>query len=194
MDHYIDVQVVPDPEFTDTVLMSALFAKLHRALVACNSANIGVSFPRHSKTLGQLLRLHGSKQDLAQLDDIKWRQGFTDYSRSTAILSVPTSVKHRSVRRVQGKSVYNKRKRSVGKGWLTYEEAKKKIPEGQEKELKLPYAQIRSASTNSVMRVYVEHGPLVEEGILGGFSSYGLSATATVPWWKYPLFFSSLKI
>ena len=33
MDHYQDIQLLPDPEFGAPQLMSVLFAKLHRALV-----------------------------------------------------------------------------------------------------------------------------------------------------------------
>ena len=32
MDHYIEIRVLPDPEFSEEMLMSALVAKLHRAL------------------------------------------------------------------------------------------------------------------------------------------------------------------
>lgn len=32
MDHYIEIRVLPDPEFTEEMLMAALMAKLHRAL------------------------------------------------------------------------------------------------------------------------------------------------------------------
>lgn len=34
MDHYLDIRVLPDPEFSAQTLLEALFAKLHRALVA----------------------------------------------------------------------------------------------------------------------------------------------------------------
>ncbi len=34
MDHYLEIRVLPDPEFSSEMLMAALFAKLHRALGA----------------------------------------------------------------------------------------------------------------------------------------------------------------
>ena len=70
MDHHIDIDVRPDPEFPAHQLMNALYAKLHRALVAENSTRIGVSFPCFSlKTphLGTRLRLHGDVAALSAL-------------------------------------------------------------------------------------------------------------------------------
>ena len=34
MDHYLDIRLLPDPEFPAPLLMNALFTKLHRALVS----------------------------------------------------------------------------------------------------------------------------------------------------------------
>lgn len=45
MDYYVDIEVRPDPEFPTSQLMSALYAKLHRALVAQGNNRIGVSLP-----------------------------------------------------------------------------------------------------------------------------------------------------
>lgn len=45
--HYIDITILPDPEFSHTHLMGALLSKLHRALVQLQSSSIGVSFPQH---------------------------------------------------------------------------------------------------------------------------------------------------
>ena len=45
--HYIDITLLPDPEFSHAHLLGALVAKLHRALVQLQSASIGVSFPQY---------------------------------------------------------------------------------------------------------------------------------------------------
>ncbi len=65
MDHYQDIQVLPDPEFTQETLMAALFAKLHRALGARGKGDIGVSFPDVGIKPGARLRLHGLQPALA---------------------------------------------------------------------------------------------------------------------------------
>ena len=85
------------------------------------------------------------------------------------------------VRRVQAKSAHNKRRRSVAKGWLSEEEAQVRIPDAQQKAMSLPYAEMHSLSTQSRMRLYIEHGPLLDKPVAGMFNAYGLSTTATIP-------------
>ena len=70
--HYIDITLQPDPEFSHTHLLGALYAKLHRALVQLEATEIGVSFPLHTnepgrqRTLGNVLRLHGPQKKKQQ--------------------------------------------------------------------------------------------------------------------------------
>ncbi len=62
MDHFLDIRVLPDPEFTEEMLMSALFAKLHRTLGARGTGDIGISFPLVAIKPGPMLRFtwHGT--------------------------------------------------------------------------------------------------------------------------------------
>ncbi len=182
MDHYMDIQVLPDPEFGQVDLLNALFAKLHRALSSQTRGRVGVSFPHHGRLLGDCLRLHGSLQDLLDLSEINWLQGMRDYTRSMLPTPIPAAVSYRTVRRVQAKSAHNKRRRSIAKGWLSPEDALLRIPDSQQKQLKLPYAELNSLSNGNRMRVYIEHGPLQSEPQSGIFGAYGLSATTTIPW------------
>ncbi|QSX37563.1 type I-F CRISPR-associated endoribonuclease Cas6/Csy4 [Shewanella sedimentimangrovi] len=182
MDHYLDIRVLPDPEFGQVDLLNALYAKLHRVLPSLTQGRVGVSFPEYGKTLGDCLRLHGTLSDLLNLTEVNWLQGMRDYIRLGEPTKIPAEVSYRTVHRVQAKSAHNKRKRSVAKGWLTEEEALVRIPDTQRKILKLPYAEMHSMSTGSRMRLYVELGPLVEVPVAGCFSAYGLSAAATIPW------------
>jgi len=182
MDHYLDIRVLPDPEFGQTDLLNALYAKLHRVLPSLTQGRVGVSFPNHNKVLGECLRLHGTLADLLNLTEVNWLQGMRDYIRLNEPAPVPEGARYCTVRRVQAKSAHNKRRRSVAKGWLTEEEAQARIPDTQQKEMKLPYAEMHSLSTGSRMRLYIEHGPLLTEPQPGCFSAYGLSATATIPW------------
>ncbi|MGR7920628.1 type I-F CRISPR-associated endoribonuclease Cas6/Csy4 [Zobellella denitrificans] len=182
MDHYVDIQVLPDPEFGQVDLLNALFAKFHRVLQQQTQGRVGVSFPRHGRLLGDCLRLHGSLPDLLNLQECNWLQGMRDYTRVSLPAPVPTGAKFRVVKRVQAKSAHNKRQRSIAKGWLTPEQAMLRIPDTQQKTLKLPYVELNSRSNGNRMRVYIEHGPLQSEPVAGTFSSYGLSAVTTIPW------------
>lgn len=182
MDHYLDIRVLPDPEFGQVDLLNALYAKLHRVLPSLTQGRVGVSFPNHQRTLGGCLRLHGTLDDLQTLLAAPWLQGLRDYIQLGVPMRIPATVGYRTVRRVQAKSAHNKRRRSVAKGWLSEAEALARIPDSQQKVMRLPYAELRSLSTGSRMRLYIEHGPLLAQPAVGPFNAYGLSATATVPW------------
>lgn len=183
MDHFIDIKVLPDPEFLETTLMNALYAKLHRALVSHGKNSIGVSFPEHTKSLGSVLRLHGTKNDLEQLMEIQWIHGLRDYMQITAIETVPENAKYCVVTRVQSKSsVARLRRRSIAKGWLTEGEANNHIKKDQEKRLTLPFLQLKSQSTGQSFRLFIRHSVISEQKKSGDFSTYGLSRNSSVPW------------
>lgn len=182
MDFYCDIKVLPDPEATEPVLISNLLSKLHRMLAKLQSNNIGVSFPNVDKTLGHTLRLHSDKKSLVNLLDTQWLKGLKDYCVVSELLAVPPSAQFRVVKRVQSKSAYNKRKRSIAKGWLSEEDALIKIAEDQQKQLKLPFVVINSGSTGQRVKLFVEHSVILKKAVSGEFNTYGLSKTATVPW------------
>lgn len=104
MDHYLEIRVLPDPEFSSEMLMAALFAKLHRALGARGQGDIGVSFPDVNVTPGARLRLHGSAPALQELEASTWRKGLTDYCQCSPVTPVPEIKGWRVVSRVQVKS------------------------------------------------------------------------------------------
>jgi CRISPR-associated endonuclease Csy4 len=182
MDHYLDIKVLPDPEFKETVLLNALFSKLHRALGQVAEGRVGVSFPDCKKFLGDRVRLHGSQVDLIKLMDTNWLQGLRDYCHQSEVKKIPDKVSYKVVRRVQAKSAHNKRKRSIAKGWISEAEAHQCIPDTQQKILKLPFLQIKSLSNGNSMRIYVEHSKELGNEVSGTFTSYGFSSTATIPW------------
>lgn len=182
MEYYLDIQLLPDPEFGEQELLNALFAKFHRAMNQRAPSRVAISFPQAAQRLGNVLRLHGSADALATLMEENWLQGMKDYCRCGSIMPIPAVCQYRTVKRVQAKSAYNKRKRSAAKGWLTAEEAEKQIPNGQERRLTLPYLEVKSLSNGNRMRVYIEHGPLQATPAQGELNSYGLSGEATVPW------------
>ncbi len=182
LSHYLDIRLLPDPEFETQDLLNALFAKFHRAMNQTVAGQIGVSFPEVEKRLGAVLRLHGSEAALTLLMGDNWLKGMKDYCQISPIAPIPEQIQYRTVRRVQIKSVHNKRKRSIAKGWLTPEQALESIPDSQQKPISLPYIEMKSLSNLNRMRVYIEHGELQNQPSDGTFNSYGLSATATIPW------------
>lgn len=186
MDHYVEIRLLPDPELAPTVLMNALFAKLHRVLAELESNAIGISFPDVQQTqpaLGGRLRLHGTSDELHRLMALNWLTGIRDYITINELTPVPAKVSYRKVRRVQTKSNPERlRRRLMKRKGITAEEAGRAIPDSAAKKLKLPFVTIKSRSTGQEFRLFIDHQPLERGPTNGEFNWYGLSTTATVPW------------
>lgn len=186
MDHYLDIRLLPDPEFVSTVLMNALFAKLHRGLSDLGTNRIGVSFPdveRAERGLGNRLRIHGNAEELEPLMALPWLTGMADHVRVGSARQVPAAVRYRSVYRVQAKSSPERlRRRWMRRKGLSEEEARQAIPDSMAERLDLPFVTLTSRSTGQRFRLFIKHGPLRDSPVPGCFSSYGLSRVATVPW------------
>jgi CRISPR-associated endonuclease Csy4 len=187
MNHYLDIEVQPDPEFPVTHLMNALVAKLHRALVEQGPGGLGVSFPDFDAkvpNLGRRLRLHAAEAaGLVSLMADDWLRGMADHVRLTSVTAVPAEARHRVVSRVQVQSSPERlRRRLMRRHTLTEAEARERIPDSVAQRLRLPHVQLRSASTGQHFCLFVAHGPLLDEPVSGEFSAYGLSQTGSVPW------------
>jgi len=186
MDHHIDINIRPDPEFPAHQLMSALYAKLHRVLVAQNSTGIGVSFPGfglRAPHLGTRLRLHGNLAALSALMAHNWLAGMRDHVTLTPPTRVPETAKHCGVRRVQVKSSPERlRRRLMRRHDMDLQEAQQRIPDRVARLSKLPYVQLRSTSTGQSFRLFIDHEPAQSHAIEGDFNAFGLSQVATIPW------------
>ena len=186
MDHYLDIRLLPDPEFPPSMLMNALFAKLHCALVDLDSTAIGVSFPGHSLeplTLGQRLRLHGEARALTNLTSRDWLRGMRDHTGLHGPARIPAGAMHRAVRRVQAKSSPERlRRRLIQRKGIDHAAAREAIPDQAAERLDLPFVTLQSRSSGQTFRLFIEHGPAQPEPTLGPLSHYGLGRGATVPW------------
>ena len=186
MDHYIDLKLLPDPEFAATQLMSALMSKLHRGLHDLRRDDVGISFPdietaRHH--LGSRLRLHGHQEALSQLLALNWLTGMRDHVQLSAVTAVPAQVSYRHVSRVQVDSNPERaRRRLIKRHGISEAEARDRIPDSAGKRCNLPFANLRSNGTGEAFPLFIRHGPIVETAQAGTFNSYGLSSTATIPW------------
>ena len=184
--HYIDVRLLPDPEFSQAHLLGALYAKFHRSLVELGTQEIGVSFPQYSmqpRTLGQLLRVHGSEDILNALLSTNWLQGMRDHVVVGDLSVAPQDALHRRLLRRQFKtSVERLRYRRMRRKGEPYDVAAQAIPDSVERHPDLPYVQLRSASTGQRFCVFLALGDPEPQPVTGVFNTYGLSRTATLPW------------
>lgn len=184
--YYIDIHLRPDPEFADHQLLSALYAKLHRALVELRSSTLCVSFPGYTLkpiSLGKQMRVIGPLPELARLMALPWLSGIGDHVTSTAATLVPpTAIPKRWVR-VQAKSNPERlRRRQMKRHGLSAEEARRRIPDSAAEQLQLPFLQLRSASTGQSYRLFLSIADTPAADDQGEFNSFGLSATRTTPW------------
>jgi CRISPR-associated endonuclease Csy4 len=183
MNNYIDITLLPDPEFEQNMLMGALFSKLHKGLVILGYGEVGISFPKLDKTPGARLRLHSNQQQLEKLMAQNWHEGLNDFTTISIVKEIPKTCKHRTISRAQSKSnVERLYRRSVKKGWLTEEEAKTKQQQHEDRFLALPFIRLKSSSSSQYFRLFIKQGELQDIPQHGKFSSYGLSSEATIPW------------
>lgn len=184
--HYIDIHILPDPEFSEVHLLAALYAKLHRALVELAANDIGVSFPQYSlqpRGLGRLLRLHGSDAALQRLRRSDWLRGMRDHTDVSPLSPVPLNVEYRQLRRRQFKTnVERLRRRRMRRKSESWEQVLIAIPEFMERRPDLPYLRMRSSSTGQPFCLFLELSAAISQKKEGAFNSYGLSTIATVPW------------
>lgn len=186
MDYYLEIRLLPDPEFPLSFLFGALYGKLHRALVTLESDDIGVSFPDYSlspRALGNRLRLHGTETALSRLMAQDWLRGMADHVRCSEILPVPDAVHYRTVARRQFKTSSERlRRRRMKRKGETHEQAVRAIPDSAEQTPNLPFVHMRSQSTDQHFVLFIEQGELRDQPKAGQFNTYGLSRQATVPW------------
>ncbi len=184
MSHYIELRIIPNPEFPSSIIMNLLYNKLHRALVQTNSTTIGVSFPdfdNKRNRLGERLRLHGSAAHIQNVMDNISLTALLDYLRIGDIQEVPPRVNHVTVRRVQCKSSAERiRRRQIKRHQLSEEDALIRIPNTVQKQLTLPYVTLKSESTGQSFRLFINQ-ERVENPETGSFNTYALSDQATVP-------------
>ena len=186
MSHYIDILLRPDPEFPAHQLMAALYAKLHRVLANVQSTTIAVTFPGYQTgpaTLGSTLRLLGPRADLDRLMEHDWLKGMRDHTELLPVAVVPAGAAQRNLRRVQAKSNPDRlRRRQMRRHGLSAEEARERVPDSAAKFVSLPFVALASSSTGQRFPLYLRLGPTVPTAVPGPFNSYGLSSSATTPW------------
>lgn len=186
MNYYCDIHLRPDPDFVSAILLNALFSKLHRFLTEHPALSIGVSFPGYSiksLTLGSQMRLHGNKADISALQNATWLTGMQDHVDCTAVTPVPASSQHMQVRRVQAKSSPERLARRYAKRHKVSETDALRIYQAVRPEkLRLPFLTLNSDSTGQRFILFIEQSAPQPDAVSGSFNRYGLSQTATVPW------------
>lgn len=182
MDYYIDIEIKPDADMRESPLMNLVYTKFHKALVTFKTEQIGVSFPGYQIKLGRLLRLHGDKTNLHNLQGLNWLGGVVGYCEISDVKNVPADVKYRTVSRIRTNMSKSKLERLKLRGSITPDEEKTYKAKMFSHGLDNPYLDLESGSTGQKHRRFIYFGPLMDQPAAGKFDSYGLSKVATVPW------------
>lgn len=189
MDHYIDIKLLPDAELSETFLMNKVYAKLHKALDDLTSDSIGVSFPKYNVVLGSVIRVHGTKENLEQLNGLNWLARLADYCDSSPVKLVPENIEgYRNVSRVQTNMSPSKLRRLLKRNTIRPNEIEQYEEKMLSKGLKNPYVELDSSSNGNKYRRYFQFGALGDTNVAGVFDQFGLSKTATIPWFQAELF------
>lgn len=182
MDSYIELQLKPDAEMREAELSSKVFTKFHKALVKLSTNSVGISFPKVHLKLGIVFRIHGQASLLNDLQGLEWLGPMSGYCRVSDILTVPENAQYRVISEKRSNLSKAKLRRLIARGSIDKEGEKRYKVKMLSQGFDNPYLDLFSSSTEQVHRKFFEFSDIKAEPIDGVFDSYGLSKTATVPW------------
>ncbi|WP_041395544.1 type I-F CRISPR-associated endoribonuclease Cas6/Csy4 [Photobacterium profundum] len=182
MDSYVDIQLKPDAEMREAELSSKVFTKFHKALATLNTNKIGISFPQMNLKLGRLFRIHGNASLLKDLQGIKWLGALAGYCQVGEITVVPDQVQYRVISVKRSNLSKAKLKRLIARGSIDKDGEKRYKVKMLSQGFDNPYLDLFSSSTGQVYRKFFEFGDIQATSVSDEFDSYGLSNTATIPW------------
>lgn len=190
MKYYLDITLLPDAEANLGFLWHKVYQQIHLALVehktVDNMSEVAVSFPEFSQgdyPLGSKLRLFSaSEKALQALDIALWLRRLTDYTHSTSIKAVPSSVTQYALfKRVQfDTNIERMARRRAKRKDETVAQALEYLNGFTDQTSKLPFINMNSLSRDQKFRLFIQKDN-VSEPVTGQFTTYGLSKTATVP-------------
>lgn len=197
MDYYIELTLIKDSEISPYFIWSKLYTQLHLAFVEQKDANeqipYGVSFPEYKsfESKGKKVMLLGSKlrvfahsaDELQKLNLAKWLARLADYVHIKSAAQVKTVTHYLTVNRYRSKPNIEKVAARFAKHkGIPLEEALKHCQQYKKSSQDFPYVQMKSISGSREFSLCINQ-QVAEKSVTGQFSTYGLSATNTVPHW-----------
>lgn len=182
MNYYIDVTLKPDSEMRINLLLNKVFTKFHRLLSSMKATHIGVSFPKYTVTLGNVMRIHGTKENLTEMQGRDWVGDLQSYCHMTSVLTVPTQIRYRTISRKQANMSNSKLNRLLARGAIAPDQAQAYKAKMFKHGLSNPYLELESASNGHKHRRYLVFGDIIDNPTMGSFDQFGLSRQGTIPW------------
>lgn len=182
---HIDVGVLPQTEVPPHQILNEIYGRLHAWLVSTRSVSVGVVFPQYRLDpigLGSVVRLVGERTVLEACAVDSWLGPIREYVRIKSLRDVPADAEWRRLVRVQVKSNPDRlRRRYAQRHGCSFEDAVAIIPASVAKMAALPFLSLCSGSTGQAYRLYLRLEEACEPSN-GPFNTFGLSNTATIPW------------
>lgn len=182
MEYYLDIKIVPDEEVPVYFIRNKIYTKFHKTLSALKSSDIAISFPCYKVVLGDVIRIHSSEDRLIEFQAQNWLGGLSGYCELTNVKAIPNEVKYRTVSRVQSNMTASKLRRLIKRSTINATEANQYKAKMFSQGLDNPYLELESSSNGHKHRRYIQFGKLLDDAVLGEFDQFGLSKTATIPW------------
>ena len=187
MDYYIDIELFAKKELRENILLNQLYTEFHKRLFDLNLSTIGVSFPKFYKKLGDVFRIHGDKKDLELLQSQEWIIKYEKNYHVSKIMPIPKGTRYRNISRIQQNMSQSKLRRLIkraeeGKGGIDKKDIKKYKIKMLQGGLDNPFVELISESSGERHRRFIEFGEIKTSPTKGSFDTFGLSKTATVPW------------
>jgi len=182
MKYYVDIKMEADEDIPIYFIRNKVYTKLHKALCDLDANDIGISFPKYSIKLGDVIRIHATDDRLKALQALNWLGGLSGYCDVSDILPIPEQVKYRVISRVQSNMTEAKLRRLIKRGSILPEEIKTYKAKMYAAGLDNPYLELQSNSNGHKYRRYIQFGGLLQNHTKGEFDQFGLSRTASIPW------------
>jgi CRISPR-associated endonuclease Csy4 len=189
---YLEITLLSNPEVSLNFLWSKVFQQIHIGLVEIQNEKklvpIGVSFPKYRMdekrfVLGDKCRLFaGDEMTLEHFSAPLRLARLSDYVHCTGIRPVPEKLLgHAVYRRVQPKTNSERLARRYAKRHgISLDEALPRYSDMESVSIKMPFVRLKSLSNKEEFCLWIAK-VVATEATDGNFSSYGLSATTTVP-------------
>jgi CRISPR-associated endonuclease Csy4 len=192
MRFYIEITLLSNPEVNLNFLWTKVFQQIHLGLVEMQDDQkrvpIGISFPEYVvgkkySVLGGKCRLFARDEaTLTRFDAAKCLARLSDYVHCTGMRPVPEKLKgYATYQREQPKT--NKKRlarRYANRHNVGYDAALQRYSDMAYKSITTPFIRLNSLSSEHTFCLWIKKTMVIEfSGTT--YSSYGLSATTTVP-------------
>jgi CRISPR-associated endonuclease Csy4 len=192
MRFYLEITLLPNPEVGINFLWSKVFQQIHLGLVEIQDEQgrvpIGLSFPdyvigeKHSLLGGKVRLLAKDEATLNQFNAAKWLSRLSDYVHCTGIRPVPEKLTGYAIYQREQPKTSNERlaRRYAKRHSVDYDTALERYSAMTHKTIATPFIRLKSLSGDQAFCLWIKK-TVVAEPSGSTFSSYGLSAIASVP-------------